>query len=263
MDQGKIGDFIARKRKELELTQMQFAELVGVSNKTVSKWETGARMPDVAILQDVCGILKITVNELLAGEELSEYSETEYMKKTEDNVIGLMQEVNEIKDTKKGGLLGVLCSIPVMLCAVVLTIVHRVGKVNLVYFLDIPTLFYMLGLFLFISGITGAFPKYIAGYKCLFTSKKYRVKEMDQVICTLEYARRLIWIISFFIIIVNVMAINLHYEHFETIGPFLAGIVTAPLYAIIIEFVHSYLLYQCRLRILEMRHSSGNNENKG
>ena len=41
MDQIKIGEFIARKRKEQELTQMQFAELVGVSNKTVSKWETG------------------------------------------------------------------------------------------------------------------------------------------------------------------------------------------------------------------------------
>lgn len=63
MDQIKIGEFIARKRKEQELTQMQFAELVGVSNKTVSKWETGARMPDVEIMQDVCDALRVTVNE--------------------------------------------------------------------------------------------------------------------------------------------------------------------------------------------------------
>ena len=79
MDQIKIGKFIAHKRKEQELTQIQFAELVGVSNKTVSKWETGSRMPDVEIIQDVCDVLKISVNELLAGEE---FAEKEYIKKT-------------------------------------------------------------------------------------------------------------------------------------------------------------------------------------
>ena len=94
MDQIKIGEFIARKRKEQELTQLRFAELVGVSNKTVSKWETGIRLPDVALLQTVCDILKITINELLAGEEISE---SEFIRKTEDNVIGLVQELDEIK----------------------------------------------------------------------------------------------------------------------------------------------------------------------
>ncbi len=255
MDQIKIGEFIAQKRKEQELTQMQFAELVGVSNKTVSKWETGARLPDVAILPEVCIVLKITVNELLAGEEMSEYSETEYMKKTEDNVIGLMQEVNEIKETKRGGFLGILCSIPVMLCAVALTVAHWIGADNLIYFFNVPVIFYMAGFFVFILGVTGAFPKYIAGYGCLFTSKRHSEKEMDKIICTLEYVRKLTWIIGFFVVMINVMAISIHYQHLEVTGPFWAGVVVSPLYTLIIEFIHSYILYKCRLKLSDIRHS--------
>lgn len=254
MDQIKMGDFIARKRKEQELTQLQFAELVGVSNKTVSKWETGLRMPDVAILQNVCDVLKITVNELLAGEEFSEYSEKEYMQKAEDNVIVLMQEVNEIKETRRGGLLGILCGIPIMVCAMLLTMVHVVGAGNIVFFLNIPTIFYMAGLFLFILGATGAFPKYIAGYKCLFNIRRYNEKEIDQIICTLEYVRKLIWSLGLFLVMANVMAISLNYTHPEVIGPFWAGVVVAPLYTIIIASIHSFILYKCRLTRLDVRH---------
>ena len=256
MDQIKIGEFIARKRKEQELTQMQFAEAVGVSNKTVSKWETGLRMPDVAILQDVCDVLKITINELLAGEDFSEYSEKEYMKKAEDNVIGLMQEVNEIKETKRGGLLGVLCSIPIMIGAMVLTLLHVVGATNIVYFFNVPTIFYMAGLFLFILGVTGAFPKYIAGYKCLFNIRKYNRNEMCKIVCTLEYVRKLTWTIGFAIFMINVMAISINYTHLEVIGPFLAGAVVSPFYTIIVEFIHSYILYKCRLTMTDTGHSN-------
>lgn len=255
MDQIKIGEYIARKRKEQELTQMQFAELVGVSNKTISKWETGLRMPDVAILQNVCDVLGVTVNELLAGEDFAEYSEKEYMKKAEDNIIGLMQEVNEIKETKWSGLLGILCSIPIMVCAILLTMVHVVGAINVVYFFNIPTIFYMVGLFFFILGVTGAFPKYIAGYKCLLKIRKYNKNEMDKIICTLGYVRRLTWIIGFFIFMINVMAISINYTRFEVLGPFFAAVVVAPFYTVIIEFIHSFILYKCRMVMLDMKHS--------
>lgn len=256
MDQIKIGEFIARKRKEQELTQIQFAEAVGVSNKTVSKWETGLRMPDVAILQNVCDVLKITVNELLAGEDFSEYSEKEYMKKAEDNVIGLMQEVNDVKESKWGGLLGILCSIPIMIGAMVLTMIHWVGVINIPYYFHVPMILYMTGLFLFILGITGAFPKYIAGYKCLLKIRKYSEREMDKIICTIEYVRKLTWIIGFFLCIINVIAISVNYTHIEVIGPFLGGAVVSPFYTIIIEFIHSFILYKCRLTMTDIRHGN-------
>lgn len=257
MDQMKIGTFIAQKRKERELTQIQFAELVGVSDKTVSKWETGVRLPDVAILQEVCEALQITVNELLAGEEFAEYSEKEYMQKTEDNVIGLLQEVKEIKETKWGGLLGILCGIPIMICAMILTIVRVLGTINIAYFINVPTIFYMAGLFFFILGVTGAFPKYIAGYKCLLNIRKYSETEMDKIICTLAYARKLTWLIGFFIFMINIMAISIHYTRVDMIGPFWAGAVAAPFYTAIVEFIHGFILYKCRLAILDIRRGSG------
>ncbi len=69
MDQKKIGQLIASKRKDKGLTQEQLAEMLGVTNKAVSKWETGKSMPDVAIIQALCKILGITVTTLLNGEE--------------------------------------------------------------------------------------------------------------------------------------------------------------------------------------------------
>lgn len=69
MNQSKIGKFISQKRKEKNLTQAQLAEKLGVSNKSVSKWETGKCMPDYSIIQRLCDELDISVSELVDGEE--------------------------------------------------------------------------------------------------------------------------------------------------------------------------------------------------
>ncbi|MBR0508276.1 MAG: helix-turn-helix transcriptional regulator [Clostridia bacterium] len=78
MDQVKIGRFIAEKRKEQGLTQAQLAEALGITDRAVSKWETGRSLPDAAIMLELCGLLKITVNDLLNGEVVSmeHYNET-------------------------------------------------------------------------------------------------------------------------------------------------------------------------------------------
>ena len=70
MDQNKTGAFIKELRRERGWTQGTFAEKLDVSEKTVSKWETGRGLPDVSLMLPVCGLLGITVNELLAGERL-------------------------------------------------------------------------------------------------------------------------------------------------------------------------------------------------
>ncbi|MBQ9922087.1 MAG: helix-turn-helix domain-containing protein [Clostridia bacterium] len=68
MEQLKIGKFIAECRKRENLTQMQLAEKLNITDRAVSKWETGKAMPDSSIMLDLCEILKITVNDLLSGE---------------------------------------------------------------------------------------------------------------------------------------------------------------------------------------------------
>lgn len=68
MDQVKIGKFIAQRRKQVNLTQMQLAEKLNITDRAVSKWETGKAMPDTSIMLPLCRILNISVNDLLSGE---------------------------------------------------------------------------------------------------------------------------------------------------------------------------------------------------
>ena len=71
MDQIKIGKFIAKQRKKNNLTQMQLAEKLNITDRAISKWENGKAMPDSSVMLDLCNILKISVNELLSGEMIS------------------------------------------------------------------------------------------------------------------------------------------------------------------------------------------------
>lgn len=94
MDQIKIGKFIAQMRKEQSLTQRQLADIIGISDKAVSKWETGNGLPEVSLMMPLCKTLRITVNELLSGERLTD---SEYQKKAEENIMDLIKEREENK----------------------------------------------------------------------------------------------------------------------------------------------------------------------
>ena len=92
MDQVKIGKFIASCRKEVRLTQAVLAEKLGISDRAVSKWETGKSMPDSGIMLELCDLLKINVNELLSGEKIM--TET-YNRIAEENLLAMRREVEE------------------------------------------------------------------------------------------------------------------------------------------------------------------------
>ncbi|MBR0142331.1 MAG: helix-turn-helix transcriptional regulator [Ruminococcus sp.] len=89
MDQIKIGKFIASKRKEQKMTQVQLAEKLGITDRAVSKWETGKSLPDASIMLQLCGYLKITVNDLLSGEVVSMEN---YNERTEKNLIEVIRQ---------------------------------------------------------------------------------------------------------------------------------------------------------------------------
>ena len=89
MNQIEIGTFIAKCRKEKKLTQAQLAEKLNITDRAVSKWETGKSMPDASIMLELCEILGITVNELLSGEEIDMES---YEKKADENLIALKRK---------------------------------------------------------------------------------------------------------------------------------------------------------------------------
>ncbi len=77
MDQEKVGRFIGSERKKLGITQEQLGEMLGVTNKTISRWETGRYMPDIDKLQELSSILCVSVNELLSGEHIEEKAQIE------------------------------------------------------------------------------------------------------------------------------------------------------------------------------------------
>ena len=96
MDQIKIGKFIASSRKKNNLTQMQLAEKLNITDRAISKWENGKGMPDSSIMLDLCAELKISVNELLSGEMINM---KEYDKKTEELLVELAKQ-DELKNKK-------------------------------------------------------------------------------------------------------------------------------------------------------------------
>ena len=92
MDQIKIGKFIASCRKEQGMTQAVLAEKLGISDRAVSKWETGKSMPDSGIMLELCDLLKINVNELLSGEKImAEF----YDKRAEENLLAMKRQIEE------------------------------------------------------------------------------------------------------------------------------------------------------------------------
>lgn len=92
MDQVKIGKFIAECRKKENLTQMQLAEKLNITDRAVSKWETGRAMPDSSIMLELCDILKITVNDLLSGEKITMDN---FNKELENNLIEMVRQKQE------------------------------------------------------------------------------------------------------------------------------------------------------------------------
>ncbi|MDE5943326.1 MAG: helix-turn-helix domain-containing protein [Clostridia bacterium] len=117
MDQVKIGKFIQEIRKEHSLTQRELAEKLNVSDKTISKWETGNGLPEVSLMLPLCSLLEISVNELLSGERLDE---KQYHNKAEKNIMDLLKQKAE---AKKKIIMGVIIVLITILASVTLIVI--------------------------------------------------------------------------------------------------------------------------------------------
>lgn len=117
MDIIKIGKYIAENRKKKNMTQEQLAEKIGVTSKTISRWENGNYMPDISLLKPLSEELGISLNDLLSGEKVEK---DKYQEKLEENIINTIDYSNKkiIKNNNSIGLLfvilGILCTITAM-----------------------------------------------------------------------------------------------------------------------------------------------------
>lgn len=124
LDQQRTGRFIQQLRKELGLTQRQLAEKLMISDKTVSKWETGGGLPEISLLMPLCRELGINVNELLSGQRLST---ADYQRKAEENIMSLMKEREEnVRKIKLSVFTGVSCTATLVLLVLLVSFYAQV-----------------------------------------------------------------------------------------------------------------------------------------
>lgn len=139
MNEKETGIFIAEMRKKKNMTQRELAEQVNVSDKTISKWETGKSLPDISYLKTLCEALDITVNELLAGQKLSQQ---DYSLKAEETIMSLIKE-NENNKTKNH-FMSIIGIALVLITTILLFINTPNGYEGLrifpIMYLDIPSL---------------------------------------------------------------------------------------------------------------------------
>lgn len=123
MNQEKIGAFIADVRKEQGMSQKDLADAVVVTDKAVSKWETGKSMPEISKMETLCEVLHVSINELLSGERLSEAA---YPQKAEENMINLIHE-SESKASQTNSV-GIIVMIVLSFLPIVFSILY--GRMN-------------------------------------------------------------------------------------------------------------------------------------
>lgn len=126
MDQIKVGKFISTNRKLKHMTQRELADILSISDKTISKWETGNGLPEVSLMLPLCEALDISVNELLSGEKLSIIN---YQEKAEDNMLSLLKE----NEANRKRLFQTIVSI-------VTTIIASISLIMMASFLNLNTI---------------------------------------------------------------------------------------------------------------------------
>ena len=122
MDQIKIGRFIAECRKRRQLTQMQLAEKLNITDRAVSKWERGKALPDASIMLELCRILHITVNDLLNGEVVTMEN---YQKQSEKLLLEMAKQKEEADKRllTMEIVLGVIAVLPLIAAIIIVNIV--------------------------------------------------------------------------------------------------------------------------------------------
>lgn len=213
--QKDIGKFMQETRKSVGLTQKEIADRIGVSDKTISKWENGNSVPDTSILLALCRELNITVNELLSCERISSEN---YSMKAEETIMTLMQE-NEMN--KKSGRVskiigGIVLAVGMLFLAISLA---GVGF-PLRFYIDLPSLITIVILSAGVVLVSGA-------------------RKRESVLLILS---KTIMPIGLFSALVSSIIVLVNLSDIELLGPNLAVVFLTLLYAAIIKIIVELLL---------------------
>ena len=166
MDQIKIGKFISNKRKEKNITQSELAELLGITDRAISKWENGICMPDASNILELCNILNITINDLFSGEVVD-------MKENEKKLEEHLLEMTRAKEQRDKELLTIEIFIGIIVSVTMFTCIFIASFVQMENWLKIVLI--IIGVVPFAVDITYAIRiEQVAGYyECNTCHYKY------------------------------------------------------------------------------------------
>ncbi len=233
MNQETIGKFIATCRKEKGLTQAQLAEKLNITNRAVSKWETGKSIPDAAIMLDLCKILGISANELLSGERIAMEN---YQKRAEENLVELQQKANNAQKSAN-----FLIKLVIPILGVLFIVKYGIGS-RTWYFVDSISMEFILIPCLLVLLCTGYWRGFLKAFVYIIKRDNCTAEMIKDSANALKLVCRssLIWgSIGFTISMVNLM--RKHMLDSEFASPMLWGDISVALlslfYALIINAV--------------------------
>lgn len=257
MDLMKIGNFITEKRKQKELTQQELADMLHLSNRTISKWECGKGIPDSAIMVELCRVLGISVNELLAGEQLSNDN---YKTKAEENVLALINEPDVKQRKALFSFLGnVLAELLIFFFVVFCGYLNVMNGVQVADYMDVPALITVLGSVCIVLVATGLYRDFFNA--CRISMRSGKDSTTEEVNRALSAVRITMWtalIAGMVLTVVSVVNtfVNITPDNIGALYVALAVGLLGALYALVI----SLLLLPIMGRLYKIKFSDGEEE---
>lgn len=231
MDQIKIGKFIAEMRKEQNLTQIDLAEQLGISNKTISKWECGNGMPDYSVMESLCEILKINVNELLSGERLPS---KDYNKKAEENMMSLIQESSEKGKWTRNEFLKSMLGMIILWITLVLMIITCGGVGAILNFMDVPSVLYVLLSSFIVLATSGLWNDFWRAFQYVWGEQDITdVSQVKKSILALKTGMRVFVLCGLVMSCVSFVVIYRQLDTLETLGPLMALTILSTFYGLL------------------------------
>lgn len=264
MDQVKTGKFIATIRKGKGMTQKQLADEIGVSDKTISKWETGNGMPELSSIMPLCQVLQVNVNELLSGEHLSDDS---YSRKAEENMVNLIQETEKNRQENKNSLLWkitiLLLNLATLAFVALILWMPAMGHMPFNSLLDIPTFLAIILVTALLLNFTGQWKPFWQSFKFAFGKKQeYTSEKIAKSNIAVKYASTALLMTGMFITVLALIMIFFTLDsHSVTLESALAALAIS-LFGILYGCFFYLVLLPIRSRLAWLQRESEDREGK-
>lgn len=244
LNQEKTGKYIAEKRRQAGMTQKEFARLLGRTDKAVSKWETGKSIPDPSVMEDLCRILNISMNEFLSGEDIKNEI---YSSRAEENMKVLLREQSKLK--KRSGIILLCITIGLVF---VLTGLYafslNIGEMHEISsFIDLPSFLFLPGIVLVMLVLSSALFDFFRIFPLCFKKRKPEAAQVCKSVRALKLVLVLNILSPLFILAGHMVLLPV--AEYENLAQVLSVYFVPVWYGVfwdMILFPFLFRLYNCR-----------------